>query len=120
MKTGFIFVVFLFLIASLSADALAFRCGAGLVTSGDTKMQVLVTCGKPTEKEKVCGNRPNTSDADSSGKTVRSRKCPGKAEVWYYNCGDNDYIHALTFEEGDIVRENTVGRGKGPSDCRGK
>lgn len=120
MKPGFISVFLLYLLAFSAADSLAFRCGDGLVTSGDTRMQVMVTCGNPTSKEKVCTNSANVLESDRRGKTARSRKCPGKAEVWYYNCGDRDYIYELTFEDGVVVRESAIGRGKGPSDCRGK
>ena len=33
-----------------TADCWAFRCGSGLVTTGDTKTQVLVTCWKSLVK----------------------------------------------------------------------
>jgi hypothetical protein len=39
-----------------TGKALAFRCGLGLVSSGDFKTQVLFTCGKPTSKEKSYEN----------------------------------------------------------------
>jgi hypothetical protein len=41
-------------------------------------------------------------------------------EVWYYNCGENDFIYKLIFEDGKIANINTEGRGRGKSDCLGK
>ena len=88
----------LIVVFSPSASCWAFRCGSGLVTTGDTKTQVLVTCGKPTSKEKL-------------GKRMH---------IWHYNCGDGDFIYALTFENNILKNETTEGRGKGKSNCRGK
>ncbi len=103
-----------------ASESFAFRCGSGLVTSGDTKTQVLVTCGKPTFKESSCADRHTSTSVDKDGKVRKSRKCDRKVEVWHYNCGDLDYIYALTFEDNKLTNETTEGRGKGKSDCLGK
>jgi hypothetical protein len=102
-----------------SVDCWAFRCGSGLVSSGDTKTQVLITCGKPTSKEKSCENRQQYTTTDKYGNIRKSRKCGKKLEIWRYNCGDMDFIYALTFENDILKKETTEGRGKGRSDCRG-
>jgi len=94
-------ILFLF-----SAEGLAFRCGTGLVTTGYTKMQVAETCGEPTSKDIICSKK--------------TYSCPNTLEIWYYNCGGNDYFYALTFEDGKLVKETTEGSGKGKSDCLGK
>jgi hypothetical protein len=113
-RTIIIFTAILFLSFS-TGMAWAFRCGSGMVSSGDSKTQVLVTCGKPTSKEKSCENRQYTSTNNRS-----SRKCGKKLEIWYYNCGEGDFIYALTFENNILTDENTDGRGKGKSNCGGK
>ncbi|HOC58915.1 MAG TPA: DUF2845 domain-containing protein [Smithellaceae bacterium] len=101
-------------------EGYAFRCGSGLVTTGDKKINVSVACGIPTSKEKICPNIQTTVNKDKQGRISKSKKCAKKAEVWYYNCGENDYIYALTFEDGRLVKESTEGRGSGKSDCLGK
>ena len=103
-----------------ATGAFAFRCGSGLVSSGDTKTQVLVTCGKPTFKDLTCEGRQTSTSLDKNGTVKKSAKCSNKVEVWHYNCGDNDYIYALTFENGKLADEKMEGRGKGKSDCLGK
>ncbi len=104
----------------LTASGYAFRCGNSLVTSGDTKTKVKVACGKPTSTEKACEGRQTSVGVDKKGKAVKSKKCKNKVEVWYYNCGEDDYIYALTFENGKLKKEDNIGRGKGKSECLGK
>jgi hypothetical protein len=114
---GFTALAFLFLSA---ANGFAFRCGTGLVGSGDSKTQVQVTCGKPTSKETSCEKQQEYTTTNKSGKITKVKKCGKKSEVWHYNCGDNDFIYKLTFENGILKKEDTEGRGKGKSDCLGK
>lgn len=119
--TAIIFLTVLFLLSISVGSSLAFRCGSGLVTTGDTKTQVLITCGQPTTKGKAsCEGQQQYLMADKAGKAKKSKKCTKKLEVWHYNCGDNDFIYALTFEDGKLAKEDTEGRGKGKSDCQGK
>ncbi|MCE5210175.1 MAG: DUF2845 domain-containing protein [Deltaproteobacteria bacterium] len=105
-----IFLASIFFLSFTAGEASAFRCGNGLVGTGDTKAQVLNTCGKPTSQEKRC----------KQSWTTKKQKCDKKVEVWYYNCGDNDFIYALTFENNTLTGENTEGRGSGRSGCMGK
>lgn len=110
-----LFVSILFILFS-TIHAFAFRCGSDLVTTGDSRTKVKVTCGNPTSKENKCKNVLTTTT--KSGKT--KTKCDEKVEVWYYNCGEGDFIYALTFENNTLTNEDTEGRGNGKSDCRGK
>ncbi|NLA41982.1 MAG: DUF2845 domain-containing protein [Smithella sp.] len=110
--------VLVFIILCLAAgNAFSFRCGAGMVSTGDSKARVLIVCGKPTAKEKA-GEKNKTSAGATKNK--KTKKSSGKAEVWYYNCGSQDYIYALTFENGVLKKEDTEGRGSGKSNCLGK
>jgi hypothetical protein len=113
------FAVLTYLLCS-AANSWAFRCGSGLVSDGDSKTKVQVTCGKPTSKEKSCEKRQEYTVTDKSSNVKKLKKCGQKVEVWHYNCGDNDFIYKLTFENGILKREDTEGRGKGKSDCQGK
>jgi hypothetical protein len=115
-----VLITSLIFVFSPFASCWAFRCGSGLVTTGDTKTQVLATCGKPASKEKSCENIQKYTTTDEYGKVKKGRKCAKKVEVWHYNCGEGDFIYALTFKNGILIKETTEGRGKGKSDCRGK
>jgi hypothetical protein len=120
MKIAVLFVASLTFLLLAAMNSWAFRCGEGLVGDGDKKIQVLVTCGKPTSKETTCENRQTYTTTDKSGRVKKLKKCGKKVEVWHYNCGDNDFIYALTFENGVLRDEINEGRGKGKSNCLGK
>ena len=119
MKTNIaiIFLAAFILLFFSTSEVMAFRCGNGLVSTGDTKTQVKMTCGKPSSIEKKCKN--DWSSTSKSG-TAKKKKCSEQVEVWYYNCGEMDFIYALSFEDNKLISENTEGRGKGKSECQGK
>lgn len=122
MKQNIVLIFFatcIFVLFS-AVNSWAFRCGNNLVSEGDNKTQVQVACGKPTSKETSCENRQEYTATTKSGKIKKHRKCSKKLEVWHYNCGDNDFIYKLTFENGILRDEDSEGRGKGRSDCRGR
>jgi hypothetical protein len=115
---------YVLMIIMIPAESFAFRCGTGMVTIGDSRTKVLMTCGKPASKEKV--SKPK-SDRKKKKKIERDitesskrRKYVAGIEKWIYNCGDGDFIYALTFEDGKLKNEDTEGRGKGKSECKGK
>jgi hypothetical protein len=103
-----------------AAESFAFRCGSGLVSTGDSKTHVLVTCGQPTTKGTSCVDPQESTTTNKKGKIKKTKKCGSKADVWHYNCGNDDFIYMLTFENDKLSNETTDGRGKGKSDCLGK
>jgi len=122
MKTNatIIFLASIFFLSFSIHEALAFRCGNGLVAEGDTKTQVTATCGHPTDRDKSCENNQEYTTTNKYGKVKHVKKCSRKLETWTYNCGENDFIYKLTFDDGKITNITTEGRGKGRSDCLGK
>ncbi len=114
-----------FLTAALGGDALAFRCGSGLVRVGDTTGKVLLECGPPTYKEGAgTRSRAKTGKAERERDRTAARDAsPGagrKGERWFYNCGESDFLYVLTFAGGVLRKEETQGYGKGKSDCLGR
>ncbi|MHB8771462.1 MAG: DUF2845 domain-containing protein [Syntrophales bacterium] len=114
-----------FLIVALGGDALAFRCGSGLVRAGDTTGKVLMECGPPTYKEgagtKTKAKSVKTEKArDRTAERKVSRGAGRKVERWFYNCGESDFLYVLTFAGGVLEKEETQGYGKGKSDCLGR
>jgi hypothetical protein len=113
------------LILTLPAGAQAFRCGTGLVKTGDTTGRVLIECGPPSYKEGA-GTKTKaksvkidkTKDVPVEQKTTRGAS--RKVERWFYNCGEHDFLYILTFEGGVLTKEETQGYGKGKSDCEGR
>lgn len=108
----------------IPGNVLAVKCG-GAVAAGDTMDEVVRKCGKPVKKEKTKSKDPDAT-AKKAGRILDKRSNQYKyrdqsktVEKWHYNCGKNDYIYILTFENGRYQREQTAGRGKGASQCKG-
>jgi hypothetical protein len=79
-----------------------FRCGPEVVSIGDTTGKVFLECGEPSWKEPV-GYRDGLMEV----------------QLWYYNCGSNDYLYVLRFVGGRLKGIESQGYGKGLSDCYG-
>ncbi len=104
-------------------DAQAFRCGSGLVRIGDTTGKVLIECGPPTYKEGAgtkAKAKSTKAERDRAAERRGSRGAGRKAERWFYNCGEHDFLYVLTFGGGVLEKEETQGYGKGTSDCEGR
>ena len=63
------------LLCFFAAESFAFRCGSGLVSSGDSKTRVLVTCGPPTSKGTSCTNSQEITTTTKKGKVKKTKKC---------------------------------------------
>lgn len=79
-----------------------FRCGSEIVNAGDTSGKVYMRCGAPTWKEPVGYMRGYQ-----------------ESQLWYYNCGANDYLYVLHFVGGRLQYIESQGYGTGESDCYG-
>jgi len=75
MKLRNVFIIASALVLFNPQNAFPFRCGSGLVSTGDTKTQVLVTCGKPTSKESTCEGRKTTSTIEKNGSIRKQSRC---------------------------------------------
>jgi hypothetical protein len=111
------------MLLSIPSDSLAFRCGEEIVTRGESTAAVLYKCGEP---EYITGKKKETKGTFASGteyKRSTSYTTGGyqqeetTTEIWHYNCGENDFVYALTFEDGVFVKEETPTRGYGRNKC---
>jgi len=110
MKGVYIFGLIIGMVFIFSSNSWAFRCGVELISKGDNKIKTSLTCGEPTSKEQRCLAWHRETGI-----------CVNHGEAWYYNCGDQDFIYVLVFSEGgELMHEETSGRGMGFSQCRGK
>lgn len=94
-----------FVIAGMTNDGQAFRCGNELVEKGDSVIRLRAKCGEPGYKDFA------TEKINDRWESV---------EKWSYNCGANDFIYVLTIIGSTIVSEETAGRGFGVSECQGR
>lgn len=125
MKPIYFSIALMLCVAMLSipSSSLAFRCGDEIVSCGESTGAVLYKCGEP---EYITGKKKEVKGTFASGteyKRSTSYTTGGyqqeeiKTETWHYNCGDNDFVYALTFEDNVLVKEDTPTRGYGKSKC---
>jgi hypothetical protein len=104
MKWTIILVVLLLLFANarpaLASDA--FRCGSELIQRGDTTVETLISCGKPSYTQVL---NPGFKGS--------------RVENWFYDCGFGGFLYALRFVEGRLQDVKTEGYGHGQSACLG-
>ncbi len=99
----------------VAADVSAFRCGTRLITTGNTKYEVLWKCGEPTWVESWVEKRiePYAVEPFSDGHKFYLQN-PTFATVvyvtveqWIYNLGRTQFTRILTFENNRLARIET-------------
>jgi hypothetical protein len=104
-------VILLGLLAAAPSFA-AFRCGSKLVTEGDTRSEVAVKCGEPTEIVTLTSifRRPVIW---SNGRPyfIGEDAIEVPIESWVYNLGPNKLMRKLRFEAGVLAEIETLGYG---------
>ena len=91
-----------FLFAAGIAHADSLDCGTRIISSGDSKVEVLLKCGEPFFQE-VVGERKivrRWMGIYMGSKTVLIEK-------WTYNLGSNRFLRILTFEGGELKKIET-------------
>lgn len=91
-------VMLILFVLTESAQADSMRCGSRIVTTGDSKAEVLMECGEPSFREVV------------GEKTVYRRffylfgeSYTVLVEKWTYNLGSTQFLRILTFEGDTLV-----------------
>ena len=90
----------------------ALRCGAKLVSEGDTRSEVAVKCGEPTEivTEKSVFRRP-VIWTNGRPYFIGEDSVEVQVESWVYNLGPNKLMRRLRFEGGVLTEIETLGYG---------
>ena len=110
MKKAYIlFIVFLLLSMVPTAEPTdGCRCGNKLVSTGDTKVEVLSKCGPPTWSEQRQEERiERTHGNDYYDRGELREPVLNKVEInvdeWFYNFGPTRFIQIFKFENGRLV-----------------
>lgn len=95
------------IVVLLSPPALAdaMKCGNRLVTTGDSKAEVLIRCGTPDWRDQW-------SEAlieDYAG--AFERRISVERERWIYNFGPQKFLRFLVFENGKLIEISTGSHG---------
>jgi Protein of unknown function (DUF2845) len=95
-----------------AAGAQAMECGNRLITRGDTSSEVIARCGNPTHVEHSTLTR-SASGAWVNGQWVQSggAQVDIAVEVWLYNLGPDKLMRQIRFEDGRVVKIETLDYG---------
>ncbi len=108
-KLCVLLIVFLLLSIVPYAEATdACRCGNKLVSTGDTKSEVLAHCGPPAWAEERTEERvERMNGGDYYDRGVLREPVYGKVQVnvdeWFYNFGPTQFRQIFKFENGRLV-----------------
>jgi hypothetical protein len=94
MKRTSILLVFLVFmtIPFVTVYAGTLNCNGGIVSSGDSRVDLVIKCGKPDWKDSLYG--------ENSG-----------VEEWTYNFGPSQFMRIITIRNGKIANIRTGGYG---------
>ncbi len=89
----------------LASVADSMRCGSRLVTTNDTKAEVLIRCGTPDWRDQW--SEKFIEDVVGS----YQRRISMERERWVYNFGPQKFLRFLAFKNGKLVTISTGGYG---------
>ena len=99
------------ILASISwdANAQAMRCGNKLITQGDSIAKVATLCGDPSQVDHTSIVR-STASTFVNGRWVQSGGAQVEipVEVWLYNFGPDKLMQQIRFEDGRVVKIETL------------
>ena len=116
MKIIFIIVlIVLFPFKDLAADS-TFRCSGGIVSVGETKLEVSAKCGEPDRVEswEEGGGRYYFQIYDYEHERYVLPKLilgPLQMEHWTYDLGSNRFTRNLYFQNNELIRIETGEKG---------
>ncbi len=105
----------------LPIQAMAMRCGTHIITRGDPQAKVLRYCGEPTQTSSRFitrassysdyRNRQRIGVAGNSGQHEFYFSEEVLVEDWIFNLGPNKLMRKVTFENGEVVKVDTLDYG---------
>jgi len=103
------------LLLPLAARADSLRCDGGLVSVGDSKLDLLGKCGPPALRE-AQGEERSRIRVDASGQAATGRSTAVTVERWTYDFGPRQFVQHVTLEAGTItaVAHGGYGYGQAP------
>jgi hypothetical protein len=93
------------------AVAQSFRCDDKIISEGTSRAKVAALCGDPAQiDQKPVFYRATVPTDRRSGPTLDAAVAV-QVEVWIYNFGPDRLMQRVRFEDGYIVRIDSIGYG---------
>jgi len=86
----------------LGARADSLRCDGGIVSAGDSKLDLIGKCGAPALKEEQDVERTRARFAPG-GQLAAGRSTLAALERWTYNFGPRQFVQVVTLEGGKVT-----------------
>lgn len=93
-----------------AARADSISCDRGIVSTGDSKLDLLAKCGEPALMEARLEERSHFQ-MSPDGRSGRSRSVTVTVERWTYNFGPRRFLQFVTLETGRVVQVERGGYG---------
>jgi len=110
MKKHLFIILFTFVLLFSGNAAYALRCGKYVVNEGDTKIEVLKKCGKPTFVDHINLRVPLRSYNEYFGYYYHDFQIVPYID-WFYNFGPRKFMRRVRFLNGKVVRIDILDRG---------
>ena len=110
-QTEFAAGVALLALAAGCAHADGFRCGNKLIVEGDTILKVAAACGNPAYVEHSSIVRSSASLWGFGRPGISQSEAEIPVEVWIYNLGPSKLMRKIRFEDGIVIRIETLEHG---------
>jgi hypothetical protein len=94
---------------SVRADAL--QCGSSLVSTGDTRNQVVAKCGNPADIERSSVLVQSVAWVNGVPVPAGNTLIEVPVELWLYNFGPTQLMRRVRFESGRVVSIEVLGYG---------
>jgi hypothetical protein len=93
------------------AMAQSLRCGTKIISVGTTRGEVTAKCGEPTGVERTVGYTGSSISTGGQPSLVNGASVEVQIEVWTYNFGPQRLMQRIRFEDGIVVRIESLGYG---------
>jgi hypothetical protein len=93
-------------LAPLAARGDSLSCPGGIVSTGDSKADLLGKCGRPALEE-----WPTEESAQVGARHGLARRVSARVERWTYDLGKSRFVQVVTLVAGRIVRVERGGHG---------
>lgn len=106
-----VLVLLLLSLATGSVQADALQCGGALISTGDTRDQVVAKCGNPSDIDRGSALVPSVAWVNGVPVTAGNTLIEVPVELWTYNFGPTQLMRRVRFESGRVVSIEILGYG---------
>jgi Protein of unknown function (DUF2845) len=99
------------LVTCVPAMAQSLRCDGKIISAGATRAQVTARCGEPVQVDpKSVYYRPISAFGNHTN-SIEVPVIEVQVEIWTYNFGPDRLMQRIRFEDGVVVRIESLGYG---------